>query len=730
MAQDASTRKVERRLAAIMAADVVGYSRLMGTDDEGTLARLKAHRRELGDPKIREHRGRIVKTTGDGMLVEFVSPVEAVRCAVEIQRGMVTRNADVPQDKRITFRMGINLGDVIAEEGDLFGDGVNVAARLETLCEPGGVAISRTVRDQIRDKLPFVFTDAGEHEVKNIARPVRVYALTAAAIEALPEAQPMGSPQSVGRRGVAGIPAIAAFASLIVVAGGIWWLHSSDITPFPPVVSATADKQASSAALITAVAPSAVLAKLAAAPPPRMSIVVLPFTNLSGDPSQEYFADGFTENLTTELSRITGSIVIARTTASIYKGKALSARAIASELGVGYVLEGGVQKARNHVRVTAQLIDGETGAHLWAERYDRDSADFLQVQDEITNQIANALSLTLIQSEANRSWREHPSNPDSLDLTLRANALSNMPLSASGLTNIRPLYEQALELDPKNVDALVGLAWTYATEWGEGWNTDDAASQKRIDTYLTRALEINPRSASAYQVKSEAFAYDDSRNWRGELAKAIEAAEAALALNPNRPDTLAWLGRLYAKVGHPERTAPLIEQANRLSPRDPRMPGWFYMLGMSQLQMGDNDDAIKSFQKALLLRPRMVISRAGLTGALYAAGRDGEARDALNKWSEVGVTEGGYTGLEYPLEADILKVRVEVALLRLGRWPFTLDIGHTSSLARALFEFQAAENLPQTGQPDEATLARLGMSPYVKTTSAAAVRAPADHWWW
>ena len=527
------------------------------------------------------------------------------------------------------------------------------------------------------------------------------------------------------------VVAAAVFATVVIVAGGTWWLHSSDIMPFPAVVSATADKQTPPAALITAVAPSAALAKLAGAPPPRMSIVVLPFTNLSGDPSQEYFADGFTENLTTDLSRISGSFVIARSTANTYKGKALSAKEIASELGVRYILEGGVQKAGNHFRVNAQLNDGETGAHLWAERYDRESTDFLQIQDEITNQIANALGVTLSQSESDRSWRDHSNNPDSVDLTLRANALSNMPMSANGIVNMRRLYEQAIELDSKNVDALVGLAWTYASEWGEGWGTwDELEMRKRIDTALTRALAINPQSAFAYYVKSEAFAYDDSQNWRGELAKAIEAAETALALNPNRPETLAWLARLYAKVGHPERTTALIQQANRLSPRDPRMPGWFYTLGMSQLQMGDNDAAISSFQKALLLRPRMVISWAGLTGALYAAGRDKDAQGALNTWGEVGVTEGGYTGLEYSLEAEILKVRVQVALLRLGRWPYTLDRGRSSSIAKALFEFQAAENLPQTGQPDEATLARLGMPSYVKATSAAAVRAPADNWWW
>ncbi|SEC20512.1 TolB amino-terminal domain-containing protein [Rhizobiales bacterium GAS188] len=720
MMQEAAAPRVERRLAAIMAADVVGYSRLMGADEEGTLARLKAHRRELGDPKIREHRGRIVKTTGDGMLVEFVSPVEAVRCAVEIQRGMVTRNSDVPEDQRITFRMGINLGDVIAEKGDLFGDGVNVAARLESLCEPGGVSISRTVRDQIRDKLPFVFADAGEHEVKNIARPVRVYALTAAAIEALPEAQPMGSPQGIGRRSVAGIPviAIAALASLIVLAGGFWWLHSSDITPSRAVVSATADKQTPPAALITAVAPSAALAKLAAPTAPRMSIVVLPFTNLSGDPSQEYFADGFTEDLTTDLSRISGSFVIARTTAYTYKGKALSGKEIASELGVRYVLEGGVQRASNHVRVNAQLIDGETGAHLWAERYDRDSADFLQMQDEITNQIASALNITLSQSEANRSWRDHPSNPDSVDLTLRANALIMGLSSQEANAKARRLYEQAVELDPKNVDALVGLAWTYTTEFGEGWskNSSKRETLKGADDALTRALAIAPGSAAAYHVKSEAFAYDDRQDYRGEIVQAIAAAETSLALNPNGARTHAWLGRLYAKAGHPERTSALVGQAIRLSPHDPLLPNWLYTLGMSQLQMGDNGDAIKTFQKSVLLGPRKVISWAGLTGAFYAAGRDREAHDALIKWREIGVSEAGQTYLDDPPDKEILDVRVELALLRLGRWPYTIQLSSGSTLWKALFRFQADENLPQTGKPDEATLARLGITSQARAT--------------
>ena len=365
-------------------------------------------------------------------------------------------------------------------------------------------------------------------------------------------------------------------ASIMIVAGAFWWWPGSPpISPSAIVVSATADKRAPPAALITAVAPSAALAKLAAQSAPRMSIVVLPFTNLSSDASQEYFADGFTEDLTTDLSRISGSFVIARTTAFAYKGKALNEKQIASELGVRYVLEGGVQKAGNQLRVNARLIDGETGAQIWAERYDRDSADMLRMQDEITNQIANALNLTLTQSESDRSWRDHPSNPDSVDLTLRANALLNGPGSPEKNTNARRLYQQAVELDPKNADAFVGLAWTYIHDVQENWVVSEIGMREaieRADDAVKQALSINPRSASAFAAKSNLLAYSMKDDYRGEIAQAIEAAETALALDPNQPKIFGWLGRLYAKAGHPERTRDFVEQAIRLNPKnDPRL---------------------------------------------------------------------------------------------------------------------------------------------------------------
>ena len=326
---------VERRLAAILAADVAGYSRLMGADEEGTLERLKAHRRALVDPKIREHRGRIVKTTGDGMLVEFPSVIDAVRCAVEVQRAMTDRNVDLLEDTRITFRVGVNLGDVIIDDGDIYGDGVNIAARLEALAAPGGVCISRVVRDQIRDKLPYPFEDMGEQELKNIARPVRAFAMSAAAIASTP---PVAAPAVRGR----------ARSLRRIMASTVWWVR-------PKLSAPTASVQA----------PAAASPKIGSVP--RLSIVVLPFANLSNDTEQEYFADGVTDDLTTDLSHISDSFVIARTTAFTYKGKPVDVKQIGRELSVRYVLEGSVRRAGEQVQLNVQLIDAESGAHVWAD---------------------------------------------------------------------------------------------------------------------------------------------------------------------------------------------------------------------------------------------------------------------------------------------------------------------------------------------------------------------------
>src|SRR6516164_2572357 len=391
---DPVTETAARRLAAMLAADVAGYSRLMGADEEGTFARLKAHRRELIDPKIAEHRGRIVKTTGDGLLAEFASVVDAVRCAAEVQRGMLDRDLDLPDERRIRFRIGVNLGDVIVDGGDIFGDGVNIAARLEALAEPGGICVSRVVQHEVRDKLPYVFDDLGEQRVKNITRALWVYALRPQLLADLP----------------------------------------------PPSEPRTAPMSQPASA-------------------PRLSIVVLPFTNLSNDPEQEFFADGITEDLTTDLSRLSGMLVISRNTAFTYQSKRVDTKQIGRELRVRYILEGSLQRSGNRVRINAQVIDAETDTHLWAERFDGDTRDLFALQDEVTSRIAVALNLELVGAEASRRT-EHP---DALEFILRARAAGAKPPSPEGLAAVISLYERALVLDPRSVEAQSRLAAALAS---------------------------------------------------------------------------------------------------------------------------------------------------------------------------------------------------------------------------------------------------------------------------
>ena len=393
----------------------------MGADEEGTLARLKACRRELIDPGIAGHRGRIVKTTGDGLLVEFSSPVEAVRWAVETQQGMIERNADIPDDRRILFRVGINLGDVIVDDKDLYGDAVNIAARLESLADPGGICISQAMQEQVRDRLALPFEDGGEQSVKNIARPIRVYALSADTVAALPKAEAptalRPARQLYARRNIAAV----ALASVLIIAGGMWWLW-----PSPK-------------------APSAL---------PRLSIVVLPFANLSDDREQQYFADGITEDLTTDLSRIQDSFVISRNTAFTYKDKPVNAKQIGRELGVRYVLEGSVQRSAKQVRISAQLIDAETDAHLWAERFERDIGDLFALQNEVTSHLAIALNFALIGAEAARPTER----PEALDYIFRGRAIGLKASTRDNYVEAIGLFERALALDPGSIAAQSYLA--------------------------------------------------------------------------------------------------------------------------------------------------------------------------------------------------------------------------------------------------------------------------------
>ena len=422
-----------RRLAAILAADVAGYSRLMGADEEGTYERLRAHRRGLVDPKIAEHSGRIVKSTGDGFLAEFSSVVDAVRCAAELQRSMLDRETGIPDDSRIRFRMGINLGDVIVEDDDIFGDGVNVAARLEALAEPGGICVSLMVRDQIRDRLPYALEDIGEQRVKNITRPVRAFAFRSEAIADLPA--PGGG------------PAISI--------------------QLPPMA-------------------------------PRLSIVVLPFANLSDDKDQQYFADGITEDLATDLSRIPDMLVISRNTAFTYRGKTVDTRQIGRELGVRYVLEGSVRRLKSQVRINVQLIDTETDVHLWAERFDCEADDLFATQSEITSRIAVALNLELVGTEARRST----DHPDALEYILRGRAKWSTPSRENYAEAIR-LFEKALALDPQSSDARSWLAGVLSARAIDQMSDSPKADLERAEVLVTEALAASPRSGLAHFAKGQ-----------------------------------------------------------------------------------------------------------------------------------------------------------------------------------------------------------------------------------
>jgi adenylate cyclase len=594
-----------RRLAAILAADVAGYSRLMGADEEGTHERLKAHRRELVEPKIGEHSGRIVKTTGDGMLAEFPSVVDAVRCAAEMQRAMIDREAGIPEDRRIRFRIGINLGDIIVEDDDIFGDGVNVAARLEALAEPGGICISRTVRDQIRDKLAYAFEDLGEQSVKNIARPVRVYALRPEAMGAQPVSRVPRVPMRRRRRAI--IATSAAVMASLAIAGGAWWLWPAT-KPSPPAVAATT----TSAQPLQA---------------PRLSVVVLPFANLSNDPDQQYFADGITEDLTTDVSRIANMFVISRNTAFTYRNKPIDTKQIGHELGVRYVLEGSVQRSGDHVRVNAQLINAETDAHLWAERFDGDTSDLFALQNEITSRIAGALGVELIVAEAARPT-EHP---DALNYFLRGRAIAASNVATRGTrAEAISMYERTLALDPQYAAAQSSLAGALTGRAMDGMADSPAADIARAEGLANQALAAAPSSPAAHYAKGQVLrAQAQVLREEGRCEEAIVEYETAISLNRNLVFPMTAVGWCKLLTGSMEEVIPRIEQAIRLSPRDPAIPIWYQWIGMAHLLQSQVDEAIVWLEKARGASPTHPGIRANLASAYALNGKTDRAAAEL-----------------------------------------------------------------------------------------------------
>jgi len=560
-----------RRLAAILAADVAGYSRLMGADEEGTLERLKALRRELLDPQIAAHHGRIVKTTGDGLLVEFGSVVDAVRGAVEIQRAMTDRNGDIAKDKRILFRIGVNLGDVIVDEDDIYGDGVNIAARLEALAEPGGICISRMVREQIRDKLPYSFEDMGEQSVKNIARPVRAYAMS-----------------------------LTALASLAAVAA-----------PAPPVKGKK--EVAEPIAPLT----------------PRLSIVVLPFANLSNDPEQEYFADGITDDLTTDLSRIPDTLVIARSTAFTYKGKSVDAKQIGRELGVRYLLDGSVRRTADQVRVNVQLIDAESGVQLWADRFDTDRANLAAAQDEITGRLARTFNLELVKDLGRRIEQEGAVDPDARDLVMRGWAWYHRPRSATTLREAQGAFGRALEIDPGSVDGRIGVASVLAVTLANGWSCSVQQDQARAELLLVEALEHDPKRSMAH------FSLGILRRFQNRLTEARIEHETAIALDHNNSRAFHQLGLTLMFLGQPEAAISHFEKAIRLNPHDANIADPYGGLGTCHLFLGHVDQAIDLLRKARAANPRLWYVHLNLAGAFGLRGDLDEARAGLAKAIEL-----------------------------------------------------------------------------------------------
>ena len=550
---------VTRKLAAILVADIVGYSQLAGADEDRTLARLRGLRSDLIDPAVAAHHGRVVKRTGDGSIVEFRSVVDAVRCAIEMQTGMVERNAGLPPERRIEFRVGVHLGDVVEEsDGDLMGDGVNIAARLEGVCEPGGVCVSAAAYEQVRDRVGETFIDLGEKQLKNIARPLRAYAL---------KLEPSGA------------------------------------------------------------APAAKAPTAARREPPHLSLVVLPFANRGGDPEQEYFADGVTENLTTDLSRISGAFVIGRSTAFSYMGKSLDLRQIGRELNVRYVLEGSVQRSGNRMRVNVQLVDAETGSHLWAERFDKPIADLFDMQDEIVSRLANRLGHELARAEAHRAGRS--ATPNSMDHYFLGLADLNKGQTTDLLDKARFHLDRALELDPDNVDALVGRA-RVNLGFVSYWLSEERTKRLRsAELDLGKALKLRPDDAIAQALLGVV------RMFSNRAVQGIAECERALENDRNFAAAHAWIGLGKYFVGRCEETEGHILDALRVSPRDARAYAWMVYVGIAKSALGYDEEAVAWLNRSIELNPNNPVPYFFLAAALARLGRPGEAHDAARAGLEL-----------------------------------------------------------------------------------------------
>ncbi len=608
---------MERKLTAILSADVKGYSRLMGADEEGTLRTLNAYRKVM-DTLIVQHRGRVVGSAGDSVLAEFASVIDAVQCASVVQTTLKAENAGVLLDRRMEFRIGINLGDVMVDGEQIYGDGVNIAARLESLADAGGICISGTVHEHIRNKLSLSYEDLGEQTVKNIAEPVRVLRVVmevpsplvgegqgeGASREAESPKSQVQSPKSkidnqTNRK--------VGSAHRAWVVGGLTLIIAVILTvqyfARPPL--STQDS-----ALRTEATPAALPL------PDKPSIVVLPFVNMSKDPGQEYFSDGLTEDLTSDLSKISSLFVIARNSAFTYKGKAVKVQDVSKELGVRYVLEGSVRKADNQVRITAQLIDATTGGHLWSERYDRPLQDIFALQDEVVQKIVTTLRLQLTVQEQGILVRRTTDNLEAYDAFLRGRDHFNR-LTQEANAQARQMFEKALELDPQYAEAYAFLGSTYFAEWALQWSQDSQALEQAL-ALAQRAVAVDDSLAQAHVTLGTVYL------WKKQYDQAIAEAERAIALDANFAEAYTWLGEALRRVGRPEEAIGLIEKAMRLNPHYP--PFYSFQLGEAYRYTGRYEEAIAAYKKALTHIPDLLPAHLGLATIYSELGRAEEAR--------------------------------------------------------------------------------------------------------
>jgi adenylate cyclase len=600
-----SKERMQRRLEAILFADVVGYSRLTGEDEVGTWQRLQDVLRGVIGPQVKAHAGHIVRIKGDGILVEFPSAVEAVVSAVALQQAMVEKNSNLVEEHRIKLRVGINLGDILTNDSDIHGDGVNIAVRLEPLAEPGGICISGTVHEHVRGKLAYPFKNCGDQALKNIAHPVCVYSLGPEAIATLPKGSAPPTRRSDAWRWYVPLLIIGSLCTLAL------WMHLDSSSQTYAVLYR-----------LLGASPSAVPAprNLTGAPP--QSIVVLPFTNAGNDPEQEYFAQGITEDLTTDLSRIPGSFVIAPATAFTYKGKPTDVRQIGRDLSVRYALQGNARRIIDTVRINAHLIDAGNASQLWAERFNGEITQLPIVQDQITRRIAAALRVVLVDAESQRVLRERPNKPSAVDLTMRGSSFLNKQASRESTQQARELFEAALQLTPDYLPALNGLGQAMLVQWESTWYPRSGNEHlEELDHVVNRALAVKADDALSVYLHGYVL-----KRLRKDLNQALAAFERAISLDPNLAVAHNYVGQIKVFLGRSNEAAEHTLKAIQLSPRDPQLALWYYQLAVTYIHEQRDKEAVEWAWRGAQVNPNVRYVYRILAASLALSGRIDEAR--------------------------------------------------------------------------------------------------------